>query len=73
MLESIKNENDLLASLSTQSLNRLADKLSKAEALSAEIALIINGLPTKSWQTGRQELSPPATKRKHGRPATVRT
>jgi hypothetical protein len=62
-----------LASLSTQSLNHFADKMSKAEALNAEITCILNSLPTGACQALRPEPPPPATARKHRLAATVRT
>jgi hypothetical protein len=54
----------LLASLSTQSLNQFADKVSQAEALSAEIACIHRGLAPDSIPRFDQRSSLPGTKRK---------
>jgi hypothetical protein len=51
----------LLASPTSPGLNHFADKMSKAEALNAEIACILNRLPTKACQALRQEPRPPAT------------
>jgi hypothetical protein len=52
-----------MASPSTQSLNQFADKVSKAEALSAEIASIHRGLASDPHSAIDPKSSPPRTKR----------
>jgi hypothetical protein len=55
-----------LASLSIQSLNQFADSMSKAEALSVEIASIYRGLEDNTSHGIKRRLSNQTAKKEHG-------
>ena len=57
VLQGVTGEKGLLASLSNQSLNQFAENVSKAEALSAEIASIHGGLRGIAASSSESDLS----------------